>query len=303
MSMSLDFGVRGNWSNRAAVWLLLSLWLLISSAPAQSNKGVISGTVVDNSGAALTGAQIQLQPLGIIGVTNNQGTFVLPEVPAGTYTVTVSYVGFQPKTSKVELPSGKTLNINLQLSVASTGEQILVTADRPHGEAEAINQTRTADNILQVLPAEVITSLPNANVADAIGRLPSVTLYRIEGEGVYIQVRGTEPRLTNVTVDGTTIPSPEPTVRQVRLDVLPSDLIEAVELNKTLSANQDANGIGGSVNLRTKEAGDQPTLNIYGNGGYTNIENGRASYGLGGTVGKRFGPTKKLGILANGAFD
>jgi len=301
--MSLVFGVRGNWSNRAAVWLLLSLWFLASSAPAQSNKGVISGTVVDNSGAALTGAQIQLQPLGIIGVTNNQGTFVLPEVPVGTYTVTVSYVGFQPKTSKVELTSSKTLNLNLQLSVASTGEEILVTADRPHGEAEAINQTRTADNILQVLPAEVITSLPNANVADAIGRLPSVTLYRIEGEGVYIQVRGTEPRLTNVTVDGITIPSPEPTVRQVRLDVLPSDLIEAIELNKTLSANQDANGIGGSVNLRTKEAGDQPTLNIYGNGGFTNIENGRASYGLGGTVGKRFGPTKKLGILANGAYD
>jgi hypothetical protein len=77
----------------------------------------------------------------------------------------------------------------------------------------------------------VIRSLPNANVADAIGRLPSVTRYRIEGEGVYIQVRGTEPRLTNVTVDGVTLPSPEPTVRQVRLDVIPSDLVEAVELN------------------------------------------------------------------------
>ena len=65
---------------------------------------------------------------------------------------------------------------------------------------------------------------------------------------------GTEPRLTNVTVNGVTLPSPEPTVRQVRFDVIPSDLVEAVELNKTLSASQDANGIGGSVNLRTKEA-------------------------------------------------
>jgi TonB-dependent receptor len=161
-----------------------------------------------------------------------------------------------------------------------------VEASRPHGEAEAINQTRTADNILQVLPAEVITSVPNANVADAIGRLPSVTLYRIEGEGVYIQVRGTEPRLTNVTVDGITIPSPEPTVRQVRLDVIPSNMVDAVELNKTLSANQDANGIGGSVNLRTKEAGEQPTINLYANGGYTDILNGRGSYDFGGTQGR-----------------
>ena len=179
----------------------------------------------------------------------------------------------------------------------------MVTAERPHGEAEAINETRTADNLLQVLPAEVITSLPNANVADAIGRFPSVTLYRIEGEGVYIQVRGTEPRLTNITVDGITIPAPEPSVRQVRLDVIPSDMVDSVEMNKTLSANMDGNGIGGSVNLRTKEAGDQPTVNLYGNGGYTNIMNGRGSYAFGGTAGQRFGADKRFGLLGNAVFD
>ena len=89
----------------------------------------------------------------------------------------------------------------------------------------------------------------------------------------------------------------------MRLDVIPSDLVEAVELNKTLSANQDANGIGGSVNLRTKEAGDQPTFNLFGDGGYTPIENGRGSYDFGGTVGKRFGATKKFGVLGNAAYD
>ena len=160
------------------------------------------------------------------------------------------------------MAADKTLSLlsNMVLKVASTSEEILVTADRPHGEAEAINQTRTSDNILQVLPAEVIRSLPNANVADAIGKLPSVTLYRIEGEGVYIQVRGTEPRLTNVTVNGVTLPSPEPTVRQVRLDVIPSDLVEAVELNKTLSASQDANGIGGSSQSAHQRGGQHAYL-------------------------------------------
>jgi len=86
---------------------------------------------------------------------------------------------------------------------------------------------------VQVLSGDVITSLPNANVADALGRLPSVTLSRDEGEGVYVQVRGTEPRLTNVTINGITIPSPESGVRQVRLDALPADLVESVEINKT----------------------------------------------------------------------
>ena len=203
----------------------------------------------------------------------------------------------------MEIAAGQNLNLTLTLKVASASEEIMVTAERPHGEAEAINETRTADNLLQVLPAEVITSLPNANVADAIGRFPSVTLYRIEGEGVYIQVRGTEPRLTNATVDGITIPAPEPSVRQVRLDVIPSDMVDAVEMNKTLSANMDGNGIGGSVNLRTKEAGDRPTVNLYGNGGYTNIMNGRGSYAFGGTAGQRFGASKRFGLLGNAVFD
>jgi TonB-dependent receptor len=203
----------------------------------------------------------------------------------------------------VVLAPGQSLNLTLTLKVASANEEIIVSAERPHGEAEAINETRSADNLLQVLPAEVITSLPNANVGDAIGRFPSVTLYRIEGEGVYVQVRGTEPRLTNVTVDGITIPAPEPSVRQVRLDVIPSDMVDSIEMNKTLSANMDGDGIAASVNLRTKEAGDQPTLSLYGDGGYTNILNGRGSYAFGGTAGNRFGTDKKFGILGNAVFD
>ena len=290
-------------SNCGIVLMLLSLALVSSPAVAQSAKGLIAGRVVDTQGAAVLGAQITLAPIGITVVSNDHGAFRLPEVAAGKYTLTVSYVGFAPQATDVDLAAGQSLDLTLALRVASSSEEIMVTAERPHGEAEAINETRSADNLLQVMPSEVITSLPNANVADAIGRFPSVTLYRIEGEGVYIQVRGTEPRLTNVTVDGITIPAPEPSVRTVRLDVIPSDMVDAVEMNKTLQANMDGDGIGGSVNLRTKEAGNQPTVSLYSNGGYTNIMNGRDSYAFGGTAGKRFGADKKFGILGNAVYD
>jgi len=82
---------------------------------------------------------------------------------------------------------------DIVLGVASQSQQILVTAERPREDFSALNRERTAENILQV-PVEVITSLPNANVADAIGRLRSVTLERDEGEGKYAQIRGTAPR-------------------------------------------------------------------------------------------------------------
>ena len=266
-------------------------------------KATIAGKVLDASGASVSGARLQLSPLAITGVSDDQGAFRLPEVPAGSYSLTVSYIGFAPLTSEIQAAAGQVLALELKLKVANAGEEILVTSSRPHGEAESINETRTADNLLQVMPSEVIRSLPNANVADAIGRFPSVSLYRIEGEGVYIQVRGTEPRLTNVTVDGITIPAPEPTIRAVRLDVIPSGMVDSIEMNKTLLANMDGNGIGASVNLHTKEAGEQPTVNLFGDGGYTNILNGRANYDFGGTAGKRFGGDKRFGLLGDASYD
>jgi TonB-dependent receptor len=292
-----------NWKDGMFALLLLSLMFCNYGLYAQSTKGLIEGTVVDAVDAAVPNAQLRLVPLNITVVSSDHGEFRLPEVPPGKYTLTVSYVGFAPQSSAVEVITGQITTVQMKLQVANNSEQILVTAERPHGEAESINETRNADNIKQVMPSEVIRSLPNANVADAIGRFPDVTLYRIEGEGVYIQVRGTEPRLTNVTVDGITIPAPEPTVRQVRLDVIPSDMVDAIEVNKTLQANMDGNGIGASVNLRTKEAGEHPTVNLYGDGGYTNILNGRGNYDFGGTAGKRFGGSKRLGILGNATFD
>jgi TonB-dependent receptor len=285
--------------------ILLVLALAAPSAFCQSNsaKATIVGTVTDPADAAVPGAKLQLQPLAITVASDDQGAFRLPEVPAGEYTLTISYVGFAPQTQDIEVSPGQTLSLKLKLKVANASEEILVTAARPHGEAESINETRNADNLLQVMPSEVVRSLPNANVADAIGRFPSVTLYRIEGEGVYIQVRGTEPRLTNVTVDGITIPAPEPTVRQVRLDVIPSGMVDGIEMSKTLLANMDGNGIGASVNLRTKEASERPTIDLFGDGGHTNILNGRGNYDFGGTAGKRFGGSKRFGLLGDATFD
>ena len=61
----------------------------------------------------------------------------------------------------------------------------------------------------------------------------------------------------------------------MKLDVIPADLIESVQINKTLQPNMNGDAIGGSVNLVTKKAGDQPTLSVYGLGGFTPIANTR----------------------------
>ncbi|HEY6902767.1 MAG TPA: TonB-dependent receptor [Candidatus Acidoferrales bacterium] len=273
------------------------------SGLAQSGKVTISGRVTDSSGAVLKGAKVTLDPTAINVVSDVQGQFFINDLNPGTYMLTVTYVGFAPFTKAVEVGAGGTATVDVQLQLQTQNLQVLVTAPRPSAEAAAVNEERTADNIVQVLPADVIRSLPNANMADALGRLPSVTLERDEGEGKYVQIRGTEPRLTNTTIDGMNVPSPESGVRQIKFDAIPSDIVESVEINKTLQANMDGDGIGGSVNLVTKTAEDRPTLSVSGIGGYTPIDGGRDLTELTGTVGQRFGEQKRLGVLIGGSYD
>ncbi len=283
--------------------VFLGYALCVILARAQAGHGSVTGVLTDSAGGVLAGAAAKLEPGDAQAVSTRQGVFTFPDVAPGTYTLQVSFVGMAPYTSTVTVTSGQAAHADAVLQVAEQRQEVIVTDARPHGEAEAINRERTAENILQVLPSELITSLPNANVADAIGRLPSVTLERDEGEGKYVQIRGTEPRYSNVTIDGVNVPSPEGGVRQIKLDVIPSDLVESVEISKTLLANQDGDAIGGSVNLRTRSASDQPTISLFGIGGFTPIFNTRGVDQFGGTIGQRFGKKKRLGVLFGGTYD
>jgi TonB-dependent Receptor Plug Domain/Carboxypeptidase regulatory-like domain len=229
----------------AAASTLGFIALTLQTVHAADTNGIVAGSVTDSASKFLQGARIEVEPTGKIGTSDAQGSFAIKDVGAGTYTLTISYLGFEPFKTAVIVTLGETAKVNAVLTVGSKKEEINLTADPQSGEAEAVNRERTADNVLQVLPAEVIVSLPNANVADAIGRLPSVTLERDEGEGKYVQIRGTQPRFSNVTIDGVNVPSPEGGARQVKLDVIPSDLVESVEINKTLLANMDGDAIGG----------------------------------------------------------
>jgi TonB-dependent receptor len=284
------------------VAVLVCSVLRLTPVSAQERKAAIIGRATDTNRDPLVGAKIELQPLGQTAVTDAEGAFKISDLAPGSYTLSISYVGFSSFSKQVTLAAGGTANVDAELQIETVTEQVIVRGERERGEIEALNRELTADNIVQVLPAEVIISLPNTNIADALGRLPSVSLERDEGEGKYIQIRGTEPRLSNVTIDGVHVPSPE-SVRNVKLDTIPADMVDSVEINKTLSANMEGDAIGGSVNLVTKKATDQPYVFLEGLGGITPIEGIRSLYQFDGTIGKRFGREKRLGLLFSGSYD
>jgi TonB-dependent receptor len=281
---------------------VLVLAVLTSSVFAQTGKGTLTGRAADTENAVLPGARVRVEPGDVAVATDQQGEFTVINLAPGDYKITVSYVGFLPYSADVRVVAGQATRVDAVLKVQAKGEVVEVVADAL-GEAQAINEQRTSDNILDVMPEGVIQSLPNENIADVVGRMPGVSLERDEGEGKYVQIRGTEPRLNNTTVDGVELPAPEDNVRQFKLDTIPSDIVEAVEVNKTLAANQDADAIGGTVNLVTKKAGELPTLKFEGIGGFTPIENTRYIGLVTGTVGRRFGHDKRFGALFSGSYD
>jgi TonB-dependent receptor len=290
-------------------WLLIALLattfcLRTELSYAQAGKGTIAGNAKDSAGNVLIGAVIAVAPSGQRAVSDDQGNFRISDVSAGEYTLTISYVGFANFTGMAKVDAGQTATVNAVLQVASRNDQMLVVAERLEGQTEAINIERTDDHIVQVLPLKEITSLPNTNIADAVGRAPSVSLERDEGEGKYVQIRSMEPRLTNTTINGVNVPSVEGTVREIKLDSVPTNLVERIEVFKTLSADMDADGIGGTVNLVTKTATtNKPAFDFGGSGGYTPIQGGRTLGEFDGTYGQRFGTEGKLGFLLGGTWD
>jgi Carboxypeptidase regulatory-like domain len=177
-------------STRWFPWIVGLLSVLLSApsaAFAQGRAGVITGKVTDPSGAVLQGAQVSLEPLALAATSNEHGVFFINGLAPGRYTLTIKYAGFETLTTVVTVDgaetNGEATVVDATLHIPSENQTVLVTAPRATGGAEAITIGRTAPNIVQVLPAEVIRSLPNANMADALGRLPSITLERDEGEG------------------------------------------------------------------------------------------------------------------------
>jgi TonB-dependent receptor len=274
-----------------------------ASSSASDTNGSVNGTVKDPAGAVLRGAKVVLQPTKTTVATDAQGNFDILNVKPGTYTVTISYVGFSASTQTITVVSGQPTPLNVTLAIGSANQNIVVSANL-EGDAAEINEQRTSENILNVESAATIQSLPNANIADAVGRMPGVTLQRNEGEGQYVQIRGTEPRLSNTTIDGVVVPGPDPEVRQVDLDTIPADLVGSVAINKTLSANQDGDAIGGSVDMRIKQAtSNQPTLSLEELDGYTPIDNGRKVFLINSSTGMRFGPAKRYGLMLGYSYD
>lgn len=139
------------------------------------------------------------------------------------------------------------------LSLAEPLEEITITSIRDSAAA-AVEQQKNADGVTNVVAGDTVGKLPDSNIAEALQRVSGISIQRDQGEGRYINVRGAPSEFTNITVNGVSLPAPDPFTRAIDLDVVPANIADTLEISKTLLPNQEADSIAGAVNIKTKSA-------------------------------------------------
>lgn len=125
---------------------------------------------------------------------------------------------------------------------------------------KALKEQRASDSVESMVHADGVAQLPDQNAAEAVQRLPGVSVERDQGEGRFVSVRGLGPDLNSVTINGTLVPAPESDRRAVALDVLPAELVQSLTVIKTLTPDMDANSLGGTVDVESLSAFDHEGL-------------------------------------------
>ncbi len=232
----------------------LLLALLLFSGFTMAQNGIIKGRIVDTDQQPLPGANIILNNSIRLGtVSDVNGEYFFNKLKAGEYTLEVSYIGFSGSVVTVVIEDGQTLAQNFVLEAGIDLEEIVINS-RLVGETKALNTQKNAINITNIVSSEQLERFPDANIGDALKRIPGINVQYDQGEARFGNIRGTAPELNSITINGERIPSAEAEIRSVQLDLVSSDMIETVEYNKAVTPDMDADAIGGSVNLVTKQA-------------------------------------------------
>ncbi len=154
---------------------------------------------------------------------------------------------------------------------------------------KALQEQKRSDSIESVVHADGVGQLPDDNAAEALQRIPGVSVERDQGEGRFVSVRGIAPDLNSVTINGTLVPAPEGDRRAVALDVLPAELVQSLSVVKSLTPDMDANSLGGTIEVESLSAFDHDGLfyTLSGEASHdTNVD--RDSPKFSGAVSDRF---------------
>jgi TonB-dependent receptor len=246
----------------------LALVPMMMAVATAASADPVTGIVSDSSGTrTLQGAEVTIVELGQTASVGPDGTFRFGDVPAGSYTVRARFAGAAEETRSLTVSGTGAATLDFVLSplvTADTGavvDDVLVIGQRANF-LSAISRQRAADTVQTVLTRDAIGQFPDQNVAEALRRAPGINILNDQGEGRFVSVRGLDPNLNSASINGNRVLATGGDERAVALDVIPSELIESIEIRKTLTPDMDGDTIGGSIEISTTSSLDR-RRNLY----------------------------------------
>ena len=294
--------------------ILFMTLLFLNTLSAQTVT--MRGKVIDEvTKDPLPGANIILLGTSIGTASDNEGKFIIRNIPAGKYKIKTSYVGYKSNEFDAELKAGKIFETDIKLKPASIEGQTVTVTAQASGQNEAINQQLTSDQIKNVVSLARIQELPDANAAESVARLPGVSLIREGGEGSQVVIRGLSPQYNEITIDGIQLPgnvvSSDPNSqssllgdRATNLSMISSSMLGGIEVIKAITPDMDAAVLGGVVNFGLRKAvkGVAPTFGLQLQGSHNALKNTTNDYMLVGSYEQRFFD-QKLGLFLLGSIE
>ena len=283
--------------------ILVLLVLLLSSL---ADAATVTGRVRDaNTNAFLLGATVVLREINREATTDREGNFVLNDIPPGAYTLVASYLGYNDVTQSVSVPSdaSRVLEISVGGEVVKLGS-FIVEGNR-EGQARALQQKRSENMIMDAVSADAVGKFPDGNAAEALRRVPGVSLEIDQSEGRFVVIRGVDAALNNVTLNGQNVGSPaEQGRRGLAMDSVPADLISRLEVIKAVTPDRDHNAIGGSVNIVTQSAFDRAEPFAFGSlsAGYNDFAERWGWHAGSLTLGRVLDAKRKWGVIGGASY-
>jgi outer membrane receptor protein involved in Fe transport len=232
--------------------------LFLTAFSLTSFAGIIKGRIVSHeTGEVLSGAVVQVEGTNYTAIAGLDGSFIIKNIPAGTYTVKFSMVGYLGASQKLEVTVDGIHSLKIELSTSHTTlSSVIVTAAKDkNGETGARSLERNANQVMNIMSAKAIEVSPDMTVANVVQRISGVSIERnSNGDGQYAILRGMDKRYNYTLVNGIKIPSPDDKYRYVPLDIFPSDLLDRLEVYKSLTPSMEGDAVGGVVNMVMKEA-------------------------------------------------
>lgn len=228
---------------------------------ATGKVGTITGTIASASGEPLPGVYVRVEDADYVARTGVDGAFSL-DLPPGTHQLNVELDLYKPKTipavTVVEGETSAALTIEL-VPMAGVMEEFKVEDDL-NMTVEGAGQDRRKEATSES------DGLDEAEMGKAGGGKASSLAVRIVGatvvEGRYLFIRGLGHRYGNTLLDGARVPSPEPEIRTVPLDVIPSGALSAINVQKSFTPDVPGDFVGGSVQFVTRDAPEEPMLSV-----------------------------------------